>query len=320
MRPSRETQGAVPMQPTARPPKPPPARRTPRWPLALAALAALALLLSSAPALATGSEDDEPCAVTPGGWGSPPNGGNPGQLLHDHFDEIFGDELVVGDLVFEDAQDVTDALPYTGPGSAFKNHAVALAINIAFGDAGLLSGTISDVRSESTDPAYDNKTAAEILAMAEQVLIDTALDKDLNGHPLIDVMTRFNDENDEGFFGCHEPPECPTDLTAVPQADGSILLSWNAVDDAVSYDVYRGTGADGDLIFLDETTDTTYSDETTAVGQLYRYRVTAFDGVLESRGCEVVAATAIPFFPGLAVGAAAVIASVGAFAWMRRKA
>ena len=295
---------------------PPPRRTSRRWLLLpAAALVAIALVASQAQAThETSGLSTEGCAVTPGGWGAPPNGHNPGALLEERFDEVFGDTLVVGDLEFDDAEEVRVFLRATGGGfaGAFERHTVALAINIAFGDAGLLDGTVSDV--EVPDGDYEGLTAAQLLEEAEDVLVNDSTITGREYSALNDALAGFNEET----FGCHRPPDCPEDLVAIPQADGSVLLTWGEVDAAVEYGVYRGVG-EGEMVFLDSTTDTEYLDTTTAVGQTYSYTVTAFDGVLESKGCAKVTTTAIPFFPSALLGAVAVVGSVGAFAWMRRK-
>lgn len=297
----------------------PPARDRPRsraLPWAAAATLAVALLMPLASAQVA---DGEGCAVTPGGWGAQPSGNNNGQLLHDNFDEVFGAELVVGDLVFEDAQDVTDALPYsTGSGRAFKSHAVALEINIEFGDAGLLDGTISDVvvqddPTTTDDDPYVGMDAREILALAEQLLIDET-DGELQGHALIDIMANFNEEQ----YGCHDNPPCPLGVTALPQDDGSIVIDWLEVEGAEEYRVYRATGG-GDFILLASTENTTHTDTTAAVGVTYSYVVTAFDGVFESEDCQAVVTTAVPFFGGVVGIALALVGAVGAAAWARRR-
>lgn len=283
-------------------------------------LASVAALLAAPLAGAQSDDDDDvtldevTCAVTPGGWGAKPAGNNPGQLLHDNFDDVFGDELVVGNLVFENAQAVTDAMPYTGPGSAFKSHSVALAINIAFGDEGLLAGTVSDVTVTSSDPGIDGKTATELLAMAEDILLTDSDIRPGEYSSLIDAMTGLNEEQ----FGCHMPPECPANVMAIPQADGSIRLTWDATTGAVEYHVYRSTGS-GARMHLATVNGTSYTDTTTAVGQAYSYTITADDGTLESRNCSAVIATAVPFFGGALLTAIAAVGAVGAFAVMRRR-
>lgn len=301
-------------------PKSPKTSRAPRR-ILLALLVVGALIVALPPAQATHTTEEglagEGCAVTPGGWGATPNGHNPGALLHAWFDDVFGDELVVGDLTFEDAQDVTDALPYGGGfDGSFQSHAVALAINIAFGDAGLLNGTVSDIEVEGGD--YDGFTAVELLAEAEDVLLNDPTITGAEYSALNTAMSEFNDEDLETHHGCHEVPDCPEDLMAVAQSDGTVLITWDEVEDAEAYGVYRATGESEDFVLLDTTTDTEYNDTTTAVGVTYHYIVTAWDGLLESEGCASVTTTAIPFFPGLVLGGLAVAGSVGAYRWLRR--
>lgn len=290
-------------------------RRGPPAALAAALLAAILAVPLAAADHDDATLDEITCGVTPGGWGAQPAGNNPGQLLHDNFDDVFGARLTVGSLVFEDAQAVTDAMPYNGVGSAFKSHAVALSINIAFGNAGLLDATVAGQTAESDDPALDGKTAEEILAMAENVLRTDSDIKNNEYSSLIDAMTGFNEE----AFGCNAPPPCPANVVAIPQDNGSIRLTWSAVAGAEEYHVYRATGS-GALMHLATVKTTTYTDATTAVGQAYSYMVTADDGVLESRGCSAVIATAVPFFGGALLTAIAAVGALGAFVVLRRRA
>lgn len=137
------------------------------------------------------------------------------------------------------------------------------------------------------------------------------LDEELYGDRKIDW------ENG-GTHSC-TPPPCPEDLAATAQDDGSILLTWSASEGAARYNVYRGTG-DGDLVFLDDTVATSYTDSSTAVGVTYHYMVTAEDdNGRESKRCTLVTTTAIPFFTGFVGTALATAGSVGAFLLLRRR-
>lgn len=62
-----------------------------------------------------------------------------------------------------------------------------------------------------------------------------------------------------------------------------------------------------------------FLDATAEEGVTYRYVVTYSDGV-ESQDCASVEATAIPFFPAPFLAAGALLGSLGAFFWMRRRA
>lgn len=117
--------------------------------------------------------------------------------------------------------------------------------------------------------------------------------------------------------GAEQPP-CPPNVTATAQEDGSILVDWDAVENATAYRIYRASGEE-DLQFHATTTDTEFLDTNTTVGTTYRYMVTAVVDGQESDDCPVVEATAIPFFPGMIAGALAVLGAVGAFAYARRR-
>lgn len=119
-----------------------------------------------------------------------------------------------------------------------------------------------------------------------------------------------------------EVPPCPPDVQVNARADGDIELTWDAVADADEYRIYRsGPDDEGDFqayASVDGST-TSFVDEDVVQGSTYRYFVTAVVDGVESENCEIVEATAIPFFPGLMVGALAVLGGVGAFAWLRRR-
>ena len=81
----------------------------------------------------------------------------------------------------------------------------------------------------------------------------------------------------------NEPPTAPTNLTASANAD-NVNLTWNTVDDATSYNVYR------DSSLLESTTTNTFTDTTLADGT-YLYEVSAVDAAGESTSKASVSAT-----------------------------
>ncbi len=80
------------------------------------------------------------------------------------------------------------------------------------------------------------------------------------------------------------PPPPPSGLSATPQADGSIRLSWTPADsaDVVAHRIYRANAA-GVIVapgqLLDEATvpEAVFTDLTTAVGETSYYLITALD-------------------------------------------
>ena len=80
------------------------------------------------------------------------------------------------------------------------------------------------------------------------------------------------------------PPPAPTDLTAVVNADGHIVLSWNAPDDdsITGYQVLRRRPTEGEdtlLVYVENTGDTTttYTDTNVTAGVRHVYRVKAIN-------------------------------------------
>jgi len=89
-------------------------------------------------------------------------------------------------------------------------------------------------------------------------------------------------------------PAAPSGLTADAD-DALVTLSWNAVDDANTYNVYRATSAtdsaSGSPLATD-LTETRYADEGADNGTTYYYRVTAIDEAgNESDGSGEIAST-----------------------------
>ena len=82
------------------------------------------------------------------------------------------------------------------------------------------------------------------------------------------------------------PPEPFIDLTATPNGDNRIDLSWTASVGADSYNVYRAIGTcpqTGYQLIATGITGTTYSDFDVSGGTTYAYVVKAFDA---AEGCE----------------------------------
>lgn len=163
-------------------------------------------------ALASTAAADEPdgCAFTPGGWGAPPAGENPGALLEAHFDELFPDGLFVGPYYFETAEEVAIAVPVNG--DPLLSHTIAITLNGAFGDSGYLEGTLTGV--EVVGGPYDGLAAEEVYFIAIFALFDE--DRETSDHSaLVDALSGLN----EGAFGCNEivvddtpPEECVDDV------------------------------------------------------------------------------------------------------------
>ena len=58
-------------------------------------------------------------------------------------------------------------------------------------------------------------------------------------------------------------------------SSGKIKLTWNKIDGAVSYNVYRSTSKNGAYSFMKNVTGTSYTNTTAKAGKLYYYKVEA---------------------------------------------
>ena len=175
---------------------------------------------------------------TPGGWGAPPAGNNPGQLLHDNFDDVYPDNFVVGigyTITFTEAEKITDFLPITGgnrggglstnyidpepndlsSGKSLAQQTIALKLNIDFNNAGLL-GTTDPLLKDLyvVDPASHcyGWTVEEVLLAAEEILGggDSSKDPSITADQIKtcadNINNNFGDgEIDKGFLGIDDP-------------------------------------------------------------------------------------------------------------------
>lgn len=168
-------------------------------------------------------------------------------------------------------------------------------------------------KHDNLDGLFFNHTETFVIA---GVWVKSGDNSDPNGPP--GAGERFDNPNADEL--CDGAPECPEmDLTAVANADGSITLEWTDVGDAADeYNIYRAAEG-GDLVFLASTSNTTFTDETTAVGVTYEYGISIVKDGRESEICARAEATAIPFFGTPLLTALALLGSVGAFVTMRRR-
>ena len=125
---------------------------------------------------------------------------------------------------------------------------------------------------------------------------------------------------------CGEPyVGCVQDITAEAIEGGHVRLSWSPAHNATYYRVLRyvgdlPTGAPN-YDEVGQTTGTTFVDETTNPGETHHYRIAAWNEHGGGRGScrETVTVTAIPFFGAPVLGALALVGTVGAYAWLRRR-
>jgi len=166
---------------------------------------------------------------TPGGWGAPPRGNNPGAYLHSRFNTAFPSGLTIGaspnyHALFTSAQAITNFMPsggqpkkltqnYTNPTSNLKNtlagHIVALTLSVRFDDTdpGFASGgmTLGDMLIGSG--AFNGWRVRDFLAEANRVLGGTSNAYSVGA--VLETATNINENNvdgngDNGFLEC--PP------------------------------------------------------------------------------------------------------------------
>lgn len=84
--------------------------------------------------------------------------------------------------------------------------------------------------------------------------------------------------------GCAQELDAPTSIQAIVTKENAIHLSWNYVEDATSYRIYRKENGESNFKFISDAQETRYMDLTALPGVVYIYQVTALDSNSESLG------------------------------------
>ena len=69
-------------------------------------------------------------------------------------------------------------------------------------------------------------------------------------------------------------PDAPASLTAVPNGDGSVVLTWSASEGATQYNISRSRANENRFSYITTATSCTYTETGLPVGETYVYRVT----------------------------------------------
>jgi hypothetical protein len=174
-------------------------------------------------------DDENLRTQTPGGWGAPPNGNNPGAYLHANFADAFPNGLVVGcdfTVTFTSAQAITDGLPQGGkaraltqdyvnpvntpkdpnnPKNTLLSHVVALRLSVTFDIADEDFGDSNTQLEDAvvTSGEFEGWTVAAVLAEAEKVLGGCA--SDYSASEVLEAISAINESfvdgtTDTGFL------------------------------------------------------------------------------------------------------------------------
>jgi len=178
---------------------------------------------------------------TPGGWGAPPHGNNPGAYLHAHFDDVFPNGLTVGStftLTLTSADAITNYIPaggqpkaltknYTDPQTKqLKNtlvdHIVALTLSVGFDMADPSFGE-ADIHLGDMiigSGAFEGWTVSDFLAEANIVLGGGS--SNYSVQQVLETAAAINEnyvdgKTDKGFL------DCPTTSTTQRMIQGRAL-------------------------------------------------------------------------------------------------
>lgn len=154
---------------------------------------------------------------TPGGWGAPPNGDNPGTYLHANFASAFPNGLVLGcnyTITLTSAQAITNFLPQGGqagaltknylnpvntpkssnnPKNVLAGHITALTLSTGFDawDEDFGESSTNLANSVITTGTFEGWTVAQVLAEANKILGGCA--SSYSASQLTEVLSAINE-------------------------------------------------------------------------------------------------------------------------------
>ena len=162
------------------------------------------------------------------------------------------------------------------------------------------SGIDACIAIDNTAELYVNGTLVKYLFYDSQGIFDTGILLDpylhAGANDIRVIIGDGGDADNNDYFDMVTTnvsetyiPPAPTGVIAVP-GNGQVTLTWDPVNGATGYNVYRSTtGAPGSYTLLGTTpppppttTQTTYTDTTVVNGTTYYYEVTAYDVSVES--------------------------------------
>lgn len=176
-------------------------------------------VLSEAPAIISIRPGDF-ISYAQGGWGSKPNGNNPGALLASQYGIAYpGGKVLVGlgsggfGMVFSSASAIEAYLPAGGTpaklttslvnptrsaSGVFGGQVLSLELNIRFSDAGILPPGLGDLKIVGTGTGLDGLTVRTALAGANQALAGVPTPSGYTYSDLNSVTTNLNEAFDNG--------------------------------------------------------------------------------------------------------------------------
>jgi hypothetical protein len=159
---------------------------------------------------------------TQGGWGSPPNGNNPGSLLKNKFSYVLGSYVTIGGtkyLKFTSAYAIERFLPQggtpnkllanatdptTSAAGVFAGQVLALKLNVEFSNKGVTETGLGSLKLKNgycgvASCPLQGKTVNEILAIANSVLGGGALPAGVASISVLnDIVDKINNNFDNG--------------------------------------------------------------------------------------------------------------------------
>ncbi len=235
---------------------------------------------------------------TPGGWGSPANGNNPGVYRDAYFDEAFPNGLSIGcdnGLILSTASAVEAFLPSGGQpavlpngqlsnpsnyNNTFASHLISLKLSVAFDQLDINFGAsplaLGDL--EVSSGSFSGFTVAEIIAIADQVI--GGCSSIFTPSQLTGILSSINEnyvdgDQNNGFFDC-EAGFC----------DASSLVTFTATDGCGN-----SSSTSQIVVFIDEEAPTFTNAEQevyVACGELENVSVDVEDNCDADASLEII--------------------------------
>lgn len=257
-----------------------------------------------------GCEEPKVCQYrtqTQGGWGAPPNGGNPGAYVHANFASVFPTGLTIGcgrTLRLTNAQAVTNFLPSGSTPKILLNNAylnpttynnvlagqlVAATLSVAFDaanpDFGAGSGNLGDLLI--TSGTFTGWSVNDLLAEANRFIGNCG--STYTASQLNNALTLVNESyvdgtTNTGFLSCDEKKDGKRSQDGRASAVDGMLLFPNPARDAMAVTIRPSMKGAAHLVMLDQMGRQVMDLGTTAVeagvSQTVRLSVDQFaDGI-----------------------------------------
>jgi len=180
--------------------------------------------------------------------------------------------------------------PFSGsaPSNVTASAASSSSITISWSSVPSVSGYYV-YRSSSSSGTYSN-----IGSTSNTSYTDTELSDSTTYYYRISAYNSFLEGSQSSYaYATTGIPSTPSNVTASAASSSSITISWSSVSPASGYYVYRSSSSSGTYSNIGSTSSTSYTNTGLSASTTYYYRVSAFNGSMESSQSSYTYATTL---------------------------